>query len=78
MTGKQAILSEVIAARDEARTALQLLPIEARERFFDLEAQLETLQLQLAAGRGGRLDPLLREAQDLARQMLLIVRRRAA
>lgn len=78
MNRKQAILSEVIGARDEARRALQLLPIEAQRRFFDLEAQLETLQLRLAAERGARLETHLGEAQLLGRQMLQLVRHRAA
>lgn len=78
MNRKQAILSEVIGARDEARGALQLLPIEAQQRFFDLEAQLETLQLRLAADEGAKLETHLGEAQMIARQMLQLVRRRAA
>jgi hypothetical protein len=78
MTRNQAILTEVIASRNEARASLKLLPIEAHERIFDLEAQLETLQLKIASGGATDVEPLLRQAQQLARELRALARPRAA
>ncbi len=78
MSGKRTILSEVMTARDEARMSLDRLSIEDHRRFYDLEAELETLQQKLASGSAGTCEPLLREAQRLSRQMLALVRPYAA
>lgn len=78
MSGKTAILSDVTAARDEARNGLHRLPITAQHRFYDLEARLETLQHQLSAGAGAEEELLLQEAKSLSGQLLRLVRQLAA
>lgn len=52
MTSKRAVLDEIAIARDKARVRVHLLSLEARERWYELEAALDSLEQQLTSGQG--------------------------
>ena len=66
MNRKQAILKEVQTARDEARLRMQTFSLQDLERFFDLEAALETLEHRLVGGSENVTEATLLKAQELA------------
>ena len=47
MTSKRAILTDLAATRDEARLRMHLLSLEARERWYDLETALDSVEHKL-------------------------------
>ncbi len=66
------------AAQEQARRHGDQLSLEGRQRLYDLEAALETLEHRILAGREIVTDSMLQEAQTLARSLLAIVRQPAA
>jgi CBS domain-containing protein len=73
MTRKKAILTEVTAVRDEARVRMHLLSMEARERWYELEAQLDNIEHRLHASSDKVSDALLQSARDLTRSVLRLL-----
>lgn len=78
MSRKQAILSEVTAAREDARLEIDVLSLEDRRQFYDLEAALDTVEHRLQSGREDVTEALLHEARDLARSLRQLTSQRAA
>jgi hypothetical protein len=78
MTRKQAVLADVTAAREEARRHLADLSFGLREKFYDTEAALDTVELRLQCGHDVTTESLLKEAQRLAQDLLRITARAAA
>lgn len=73
MTRKKTILTEVTAVRDEARVRMHLLSMEARERWYELEAQLDNVEHRLHASSDKVSDALLQNARDLTRSVLRLL-----
>lgn len=78
MTRRQAVLAEMTAAREEARLRSDALSLEGRERLYDLEAALDAIENRLLSGREVVTDTVLQQGRDLARELLELVRQRAA
>ena len=78
MDRKRAILNEVLTTRDEARLHLHAFSLQARERFFDLEAALEAIEHRLVGGTEKVSDAMLEKARDLAGSMRALLTRDAA
>jgi hypothetical protein len=78
MTRKQAVLAEMTGAREEARLRSDSLSLEGRQRLYDLEAALDTIEHRLLAGREMVTETVLQQANDLVRSLLQLVRQRAA
>jgi hypothetical protein len=78
MTRRQAVLAEVTSAREEARLHSDALSLEGRQRLYDLEAALDAIENRLLAGREMVTEDVLRQAKELSRSLLELVRQRAA
>ena len=76
MTRRQAVLAEMIAAREEARLGSDTLSLEGRQRLYDLEAALDALENRLLAGREIVTDAVLHRGSELARSLLELMRQR--
>lgn len=73
MTRKKTVLTEVTAVRDEARVRMHLLSMEARERWYELEAQLDNVEHRLHASNDKVSDAVLQSARDLTRSVLRLL-----
>lgn len=78
MTSRQAVLAQMTAAREEARLRSDSLSLEGRQRLYDLEAALDTIEHRLLGGREIVTESVLEHAQHLARSLHELVRARAA
>jgi CBS domain-containing protein len=73
MTSKKDILTEVTAARDEARLRLHLLSMEAKERWYELEAQLDNVEHRLHSSGDKVSEAMLQRARELTRSALRLL-----
>jgi CBS domain-containing protein len=73
MTSKKDILTEVTAARDEARVRLHLLSMAARERWYELEAQLDNVEHRLHSSGEKVSDAILQRARELTKSALRLL-----
>ena len=78
MTSRKAVLAQMTAAREEARLRSDSLSLEGRQRLYDLEAALDTIEHRLLGGREIVSEAVLEQGKDLARSLQELVRPRAA
>jgi CBS domain-containing protein len=73
MTSKKDILTEVTAARDEARVRLHLLSMAAKERWYELEAQLDNVEHRLHSSGDKVSEAILQGARELTQSALRLL-----
>jgi hypothetical protein len=78
MTRRQAVLTDLTTAREEARLRSDALSLEGRQRLYDLEAALDAIENRLLAGREIVTEAVLQQAKDLTHALRELVRQRAA
>jgi hypothetical protein len=78
MSRRQAVLAQVIEAREIASRRSDLLSLTARQRLYDLEAELESIENLIVSGREIVSDAVLQRALELTRGLLVLVQQPAA
>jgi hypothetical protein len=78
MSRRQAVLAQVIEAREIASRRSDLLSLTARQHLYDLEAELESIEHLLVSGREMVSDAVLQRAVELTRGLLALVQKPAA